>query len=321
MTVTEEHPSANTLKEVGSELSEARAARGRSVADASTSLRLVPAYIEAIERGDMSALPSAPYVVGYVRSYANYLGIDADPLCKRLRAGLGEGYFHPEYTFVQDKNPRSGGAGRMAFAATVMAMLVYGGWYAFDAGLVNSPDQSTSDEVVVTVLPGITDSAVTELPGLEEVDSAAGQDDALETAGTALGDSAAPAAEVGSAGTLAAIDAASQDAPDQQPAFESTPQVGQAVAHNRDPDTEMVIKALATSWVEISRPDGSIVNSWLMREGDEYLIPGDQDIYLTAGNAGGLEIEIAGRPPKKLGEWGETVNELPLDPALLSDRY
>ena len=102
---------------------------------------------------------------------------------------------------------------------------------------------------------------------------------------------------------------------------DATPQPGQAVAHNRDPETEMVLRASATSWVEISRPDGSIVSAWLMRQGDEYTIPGDQDIYLTAGNAGGLEIELIGDEPKRLGEWGETISELPLDPTLLNSRY
>ena len=100
-----------------------------------------------------------------------------------------------------------------------------------------------------------------------------------------------------------------------------TPQPGQAVAYNRDLETEMVLRASATSWVEISRPDGSIVSAWLMRQGDEYTIPGDQDIYLTAGNAGGLEIELIGDEPKRLGEWGETISELPLDPTLLNSRY
>ena len=321
MTVTEEQPIANTLQSVGAELSEARAGRGFSVADVATNLRLLPAYIEAIEHGDMSALPAASYVVGYVRSYANYLGLDADALCKRLREGLGDKDFHPEYRFIEDKNPRQSGAGRMAFAATVVVMLGYGGWYAFDAGLVTPSDRPTTDAVVVTELPGITDSAVTALPEDEGVADPAGQDDVAEAAAPPLEDSAAPDQDDETADKLTAVDDESQSGLDEQPASGSSPQVGQAVAHNRDPDTEMVIKALATSWVEISRPDGSIVNSWLMREGDEYPIPGDQDIYLTAGNAGGLEIEIAGRPPKKLGEWGETVSELPLDPALLSDRY
>ena len=321
MTVTEEHTSADTLKEVGAELSTARAERGLSVSDIASHLRLIPAYIEAIERGDMSSLPSAPYVVGYVRSYANHLGLDPDALCGRLREGLGRDQFHPEYNFVGDRMPHRSGTGRMAFAAVVVLMVGYGGWYAYDAGLVAPEDRYTSGEVVETVLPGLTDTAETAQPG--DVAPVEG-DGAAEPVGTAespLGERSAPGTGLGGEpadDASAAADAGGWDDPSAGPA---SSQVGQAVAHNRNPDTEMVLKALATSWVEISRPDGSIVSSWLMHEGDEYPVPGDEDIYLTAGNAGGLEIEIAGRPPRKLGEWGETVNELPLDPALLSDRY
>ena len=322
MIVTEENPGADTLKEVGAELSGARAERGRTVAEVAASLRLVPAYIEAIERGDLSALPTVPYVVGYVRSYANLLGLDADELCGRLRSGLDRNHFYPEYNFVGDRTPRSGGAGRMAFAAMAAMMIGYGGWYAYDAGLIDSQDRPTPGTVVETALPALTDTAETALQA-DGADIPAEAGGELETAGTTVLEGLdAPVPDDGAADTAAAIDTGSEGGLDAPPlAAEIFPQVGQAVAHNRDPDTEMVIKALATSWVEISRPDGSIVNSWLMREGDEYAVPGDEDIYLTAGNAGGLEIEIAGRPPKKLGEWGETVNEMPLDPALLSDRY
>ena len=55
---------------------------------------------------------------------------------------------------------------------------------------------------------------------------------------------------------------------------------------NRSPDTEIVIEAIANSWVEVTRADGTSVTSRLMRLGDTYLIPTDEDLYLTAGNAG-----------------------------------
>ena len=213
-------------------------------------------------------------------------------------------------------------------------MVGYGGWYAIDANLLGQGVQPVSEETVETVLletPVIEDVPVLDQdatgPGAPLLDNGLGDvDGSSAIAGLDTGDTdpaaALTVAPEGADGTAdeQGISATAQAGP--QPAEEElAPRLGQAVAHNRNPSEELVIKALATSWVEISRPDGSIVSAWLMREGDEYIVPGDQDIYLTAGNAGGLEIGIAGEAPRKVGEWGETVSELPLDPALLKDRY
>ena len=329
----QQHPSTSTLEEIGAELTKTRAERDLSVADISATLRLTPAHIEALERGDIDALPAATYAVGYLRSYANHLGLDANDLCHRLHQSLSDEQVRPEYTFVADQFPRRSGAGRMALAGLVVLVVGSGGWYAIDTNLLDPGVEPVSEETVETVLsetPAIDDDEVGFGPlqsgnGTEVATvSPSGVDgDALEQG--IVGPQPADPLQQGLAGTDGAGEGngipASPSADPLSGGEELAPRLGQAVAHNRNPNEELVIKALATSWVEISRPDGSIVSAWLMREGDEYIVPGDQDIYLTTGNAGGLEIEIVGSDPWKLGEWGETVSELPLDPTLLKDRY
>ena len=65
---------------VGALLREAREASGRSVADVVASLRIRRVYLEAIEDGRFDELPGAAYAVGFVRSYATYLRLDAPAL-------------------------------------------------------------------------------------------------------------------------------------------------------------------------------------------------------------------------------------------------
>ena len=333
MTSTKAHQSESVLADIGKELAEARTGKDLSVADVSSVLRLTTAHIEAIERGDMATLPGATYAIGYVRGYAGVVGLNPDTMCHRLRASLEDEEVRPEYTFVGSRFPRYNGAGRMALAAVTAMMVGYGGWYAFDIGLVGQGGTAVSERQVEAVLSE-SDASRLATPGSGEALVEETADSAARTVRTTPG---GPASGV-SAGAqgpapqqeVAGLDAGDVLAAPLQPAPADDPftveagsplQIGQAVAHNRNPTSEIVIKAVATSWVEISRPDGSVVSSWLMREGDEYIVPGDQDIYLTAGNAGGLEVEISGRPPRKLGEWGETVSELPLDPTLLPERY
>ena len=50
----------------------------------------------------------------------------------------------------------------------------------------------------------------------------------------------------------------------------------------------------------------------LMRGGDTYLVTGDEKLYLSTGNAGGLEFVFSDGTVTGVGEVGEIVRDLPL---------
>jgi cytoskeleton protein RodZ len=56
-----------------------REGQGRSVEDIASALRLSQAQINALEDNRWLALPGAAYVKGFLRNYARYLGVDAQP--------------------------------------------------------------------------------------------------------------------------------------------------------------------------------------------------------------------------------------------------
>ncbi|MBS0519302.1 MAG: helix-turn-helix domain-containing protein [Proteobacteria bacterium] len=62
---------------VGRLLRDEREARGLGIADVAKSLRIRPAYLEAIEQGRFEELPGAAYVPAFLRAYARHLGLDA----------------------------------------------------------------------------------------------------------------------------------------------------------------------------------------------------------------------------------------------------
>jgi cytoskeleton protein RodZ len=85
-----------------------------------------------------------------------------------------------------------------------------------------------------------------------------------------------------------------------------------AIASQRDPSLEITIRAVSPSWVEIVRNDGEEVMTKLMRGGDTYLVTGDEKLYLSTGNAGGLEFVFSDGTVTGVGEVGEIVRDLPL---------
>ena len=75
-------------KTVGQDLHEARRHRGKTLADVSSALKISPDYLTAIEMGRFEDLPARVYAVGYVRSYATYLGLDAPNFVTRFKAEM-----------------------------------------------------------------------------------------------------------------------------------------------------------------------------------------------------------------------------------------
>lgn len=66
-------------------LLEARTARGVSLEQATRDIHISKSFLEALEVEDYSDLPGDAYITGFIRSYADYLEIDPEPLIERYR--------------------------------------------------------------------------------------------------------------------------------------------------------------------------------------------------------------------------------------------
>ena len=96
---------------------------------------------------------------------------------------------------------------------------------------------------------------------------------------------------------------------------------GAAVATMREPAQEITIRAIASSWVEIVRGDGTTVLKKLMKAGDTYIFDDSSGLYLSTGNAGGIEILSGEKEIITIGSVGEIVRDLPLAKNRLRDRF
>lgn len=75
---------------VGELLRGARLKRGKTVAEVAEELCIRKAYINAIEDMDYSNIPPVPYGVGFIRSYAQYLGLNSDRIISSYRQFMTE---------------------------------------------------------------------------------------------------------------------------------------------------------------------------------------------------------------------------------------
>ena len=79
-------PSPADYDTLGAYLKAVREHKGETLAELADDTRVRASYLAAIEGSDRSVLPSRPFAIGYVRSYALALGVDGDGAVARFKA-------------------------------------------------------------------------------------------------------------------------------------------------------------------------------------------------------------------------------------------
>jgi len=102
-----------TASEIGTRLREAREGRGLTLEQVQADTKIRLRYLKALEDGDYEVIPGEAYARGFLRSYANYLGLDGLELVRlytqerAAKPPTSEPIFRPP---VQRRGPRAAGA-------------------------------------------------------------------------------------------------------------------------------------------------------------------------------------------------------------------
>ncbi len=73
------------MDEIGAQLSRTRQAQGLSVSEVAARLRIRRKFVEALENEDWHDVGEFVYVRGFLKNYADLLGLDPQPLLLGLR--------------------------------------------------------------------------------------------------------------------------------------------------------------------------------------------------------------------------------------------
>lgn len=92
--------------EIGNTLREARVQRNISLQQAEEETKIRVKYIQAMENEDFDVLPAGTYVKGFMRTYAEYLGLDSQLLIDEYNERFGSGD-HREHIIHQQRSAKS----------------------------------------------------------------------------------------------------------------------------------------------------------------------------------------------------------------------
>jgi cytoskeleton protein RodZ len=266
--------------EIGRILEQKRKERGLSLEEVEQATKIRKRYLNGLEREDFAILPDAVYAMGFLKTYANYLGLDGEALSRQLkssrktRSERGSTYDpKPESDFEKPLITPSGVRGAQkrkistsAMVPVIVAVLalaaVIGVLYFVGRGVQVSKEGNPASG---------------ETPPRQEqqkvADTAKASEDAVGSKGETGGEGRPAGAE------------------------ESAP-----------PDKLQVRVSVRErpSWILI-RTDGTAAYEQVTQPGFSKTFVAEQRLFIKSGDAGAVRVEINGQDAGALGDAGEVV--------------
>lgn len=334
-------------EEAGTVLRKARLKTGEDLKSVSDKLRIRRPYLEALEESRHDDLPGRAYAIGFVRTYAVYLGLDAPKLVALYKSETDvetDESNLAEFAYQEVRHDARLPKGSLFILAILLGAGVYGAWLlsvsadrmvtervppvperlGIASSTVAQPPVAAADEDVpapVTSLAGDSASAAgspRDIPTVAQPTVSAPAVDPAALTPVAEEASAAPApATTPSEVEVAALTPATP--PSEEPAVVIADDLALAVGGARvygleNEGARVTVRALKQAWLRIEAGDGSVLLNQTLAEGEMYRAPVDAGAILVARDAGAFEVFVDGALLGAAGPSGLVLTGKSLNP-------
>ena len=291
-------------KSVGSLLRQVRLAQKGKLPEISENLRISHEHLKALEEDDVNGLPGLAYAVGFIRSYADHLGLDAEVLIAQYKSqtsGMSSGldfpiteedYELPSFILV------SGLVVVSTIAYLFWAFLIDAEEIVMDKTNSISTYEETSDEDVASAISQESTQESSEESSEEKsMDRPLMNDEALPEETASLISQKTEQKE-------AAIEEKTK------PAGEEEIIAGAVVDMKPLPDIAappLYIRGLGQTWLRVTDEDGKVLYSSIILQGETFQLPPEGGIRLDTFDAGKLEYVYEDKTGPRLGKDGENL--------------
>ncbi len=283
-------------KSVGSLLRQARLAQKRKLPEISENLRISHEHLKALEENDVNGLPGLAYAVGFIRSYADHLGLDAEVLIAQYKSqtsGMSSGFDFP-ITEEDYELPSfilvSGLVVISTIAYLFITFLTDAEEIVMDKTNSFSAYDETSDEDVA--------SALSQKRSEERLMGRPLMND------EALPEETANLLSQKTEQKKAAIEEKTK------PAGEEEIIPGAGVDMKPLPDIAappLYIRGLGQTWLRVTDEDGKVLYSSIILQGETFQLPPEGGILVDTFDAGKLEYVYENKTGPRLGKDGENL--------------
>ena len=312
------------LDRVGTLLRRAREQRGEDFYTIADFLRIRPDFLAALENSHYGELPADAYVIGFLRSYAAYLGLDSNAVIDQYRREMTGRRRRPQLNMPKPLSEGRAPTAIILIGATIAALLIYVLWYGLSTSNrteVDVPPPLPQIAAVSAASPVPSDETASPLVAAPSSEPPAPQAATFSTTPittSATKETPAVAAKEQPA-PITAHDNDKPEAPTKAQAPE-TPQLAPPKGEVYGPSSSsahIVIKAEKESWILVADSRGNTIFDKILKPGDVYNVPDTKGLTLTASNGNSLVLSLDGVALARLAPDSRLVRNVPLDPARL----
>ena len=283
------------VDDIGAILKSNRLKNKKSLEDVSAELCIRKIYLTALEEGDYETLPPIPYGIGYVRTYANYLGLSSERAVKLYKAAsIVEDKKEEEIVLAPEVNKSNN---RHLILGILALFLVYGSWYGINS-ISTSNNKYSSQEVAVVEELNVSKEKIEKttqtLPIVEEPNKEALIDEIKENI-TPKGEAKENTLE-------------EKAKENNEISKEEKEEAKETLAPVQTNNVE--IKFMGESWVELKNKD-KVYFQGVFHKGDVKSVNYVPDMFISVGRPVNVEIYVKGVKKNLLAKRRKT--NIPVD--------
>lgn len=257
------------VETIGEFLKQVREKKGFSIADISEKLCIRKVYIKAIEDGNFKELPPVPYGLGFVRSYAKFLGLNVDRIVQVYKEEHASG--DKEIQVFEMPSEITYPTKKYIIGGVVAAFVVY---LAFVL-IQNSADKQ-NEEIIETQIEEIEQPIETPQKIVAEEVVAPQEETSAESEETIGGKPVVVKNQ-------AVEETTAEEQQSEEPKVEETPQ-----------KPRVVVKVKGETWLQI-KDDKEVYISKIVDNGFEYEVPNKKGIIFSVGRYYNVDVYIDGK--------------------------
>ena len=293
--------------ELGAKIQLARKGKGMELVSIAGEICVSKSYLTAIEEGRFEALPAFPFAMGFVRSFAQQVGLDPDKIAGEFKAIVkpvvieeeDSGLDVPSNPVIEAKKiakrgPVYGGIA-VVLSAMSAAYMVFIGGSQQAAYVKTTPPKEITQLAVAKIDDSQLKRDTQAAPKILENDDA----------------DAATQADIVVAETIVVAKEEFAPANNQFMGVANASDEGSKDLNLEA--TEVMFEARQDAWVRITSED-AVLFEGVLRSGDHYVPPMGPSLNLTTSNAGGLSLHIGEHDLGILGVKGGIIENAKIDP-------
>lgn len=283
---------ANTqpkVTKVGTLLKNMRQEKGLKIVEIAKKLCIRKQYLEAIEESNYAEVPPFPYGTGFIRSYADFLGLNSSNIVELYKEETTEK--KPVIVNLTKTQTKSAMPNGIYVLASLIALgVLYGAWTMWNNGddeidPVSNEQVNENDELVVfeeLTMPqqNENDIKVSDAVLEEEITVTVTEETPQESVAET------PVTEVKNEEkietTASEVKSESQDT---EVKVQNTVVV---------PERGVFIEVLEETWIEV-RNESKLYISKVLQPGASYTLPNDKGLILSVGKLGGVNVYVNGK--------------------------